>query len=200
MMNLQHSVSAWRGVLGAALFVVVFLSMAPLQAATGRDSSLEKLLARAELVVHGRFTGVSSSWRGKKIITLGNFQIEHIIKGDRQGVITVEYMGGTAMHPVLQAPVTMKASDSVSFAENEEAILILRLAHDDVYQIIGMSRGKIPVQDDANGVKHVAGFSRIHGSAATANGQQTTVSAEAMTLDEFIAFAQSLLPRRSNSQ
>jgi len=199
MMKSQHYVSVWRSIFSIILSILVFLPMTVAQAASGRDGNLEKLLARAELVVHGHFIDVSSGWQGKKIITRGSFQIEHLVKGQQQGVINVEYMGGTAMHPRLQVPVTMKASDSVSFSQGEEAVLMLRLAHDDRYQIIGMSRGKIPVQSDANGDKYVVGFSRIQGATSAANGQQTTISGEAMTLDEFIAFAQSLLARKGNN-
>lgn len=200
MTNSQHYVFIWRSIFSIVLSVFMFLPMSVSQAASGRDDSLEKLLARAELVVHGQFINVSSSWQGKKIVTQGSFQITHLVKGQRQGVINVEYMGGTAMHPLLQVPVTMKASDSVSFSQGEEAVLVLRLAHDDRYQIIGMSRGKIPVQSDANGDKYVVGFSRIQGVTSAANGQQTTISGEAMTLDEFIAFARSLLARKGNNQ
>ncbi len=165
---------------------------AQLYAGSLRENGLQSLLNTADLVVYGRFTSVTSEWRGNKIFTRGAFNIERVFKGEAVSSITIEYMGGTAVHPRLGSPVTMRSSEGISFVEGEEAVLLLNRVNDDLYQIIGMNRGKISVVTSADGAKQLQGLRRIRSSSGQDNSS-LTVDSVPMNLDDFAAYCSSLL-------
>lgn len=177
----------------AVLLVLMCMSASvTAQAGNTRDRGFEALLNSADLVVYGHFSSVTSEWRGNKIFTLGVFHIDRVYKGEHQNSVIVEYLGGTAIHPRLGAPVTMNSSESVSFKQGEEAILLLQHKSNDVYQIIGLNRGKIPVVTQADGSKQLQGFSRIQAQGSQDDASRT-IDGRPMTLNEFAGYAASFI-------
>jgi len=190
-----------RGLLSICLVTFLWVNSLNVTAGTTLDNGFDKLLVNSDLVVYGQFTKTQSVWRGNKIFTVGTFQVEQMIKGQQLASVDVEMIGGTAMHPRLNAPVTMKASDGVGFESGERAVLLLRKLQGKTYQISGMSRGKIAVYDDPDtGEIKVSGLRKIQASTSTNNGSETTLSGEAMSLAEFIKFSQGVIERQGGKQ
>jgi len=167
---------------------LVFICGCFVHAATGQKTNITKTIKSADMIVYGVFVSVNTEWRGNKIFTQGLFDIRKTIKGKDLKSIQVEYPGGTALHPVIKAPVTMKTSSSVTFAVEEELILMLRLLPNGNYQING-SKGKLSiVLNTAKNTKLVSGLKKIHASSATEGDKNITISSELMTLDEFVIY------------
>lgn len=163
------------------------------QAGTTRVGNIDKQLQAADLVVYGYFSEVRSEWRGKKIFTLGTFSVVEVIKGEPQNLVNVEYLGGTAVHPRLKTPVTMRSSEGVSFRQDDEAVLLLERGSDRQFHIIGLSHGKLQVYTDpADGVKYLKGLQRIHGQQS-AGSNQVTIDSKPMSLQEFGEYVRGIL-------
>ena len=195
IMLFSHSLLIRRLVCGGVMAVTILFSLTAV-AGTSLNRGFDKLLLSSDQVVYGQFTETQSVWKGNKIITLGHFEVEEVIKGSQQTFVEVEMMGGTALHPRLKVPVTMKASDGVNFAAGERAVLLLRNTSGKTYQIVGMNSGKMLVLDDpATGEKLVSGMKKIKASKPDANSGTTTVAAATMTLSEFIEFSRSLMAK-----
>ena len=114
-------------------------------AATRNNINLNKLLFASDIIVVGKCIEITSKWQEKKIFSTATIQVGRNIKGNVQPVIYVEYPGGTAVHPVLNAEITMNVSNGVEFAEGDEAVLILKGLSANHYRLIGGRNGKIPV-------------------------------------------------------
>ncbi len=166
----------------------IFLS--DVYAASNKDDDFNKLISRADVIVFGKCTSVTSQWRKKKIYSAATIQIENVIKGDPTPVIQVEYMGGTAMHPKLNSPVTMSVSNAVSFEIGDEAVLMLKKLTNNSFQVIGAERGKINVLTDETGEKIIQSGARKILSKPSVNGDSAVVSGKAMSLAEFKDFIQ----------
>ena len=168
-------------------------------AGTAIDKGLEKLIIESDLVVYGRFVTLRSYWKGKKIFTSGQFEVEVPVKGIQSSSIEVNVLGGTAIHPRLKFPVTMKTSDGINLTKGESVILILRKASDSTYKISGMNRGKITVYEDpVSGIKHLQGMKKIHVSELKNSAGQTTVTSKPMTLMEFISYAETIVKKQAS--
>lgn len=175
------------------------LSATSALAGSTRDLGMQALLNKADLVAYGRFSTVDSEWRGNKIFTIGTFDIARVFKGSPQDSVVIEYLGGTAVHPRLGAPVTMRSSEGISFSRDEEAVLLLRRNNDGIYQIIGLNRGKIPVITAADGEKQLQNMRRIQPSRS-AGDNAVTIGSKPMNLDEFAVYASSLIRTGSDNQ
>jgi hypothetical protein len=155
-------------------------------AATSQKTNLSKIINTADLIVHGVFSSVNSEWVGNKIITKGIFDISQSLKGIEGNSIIIKNYGGTAQHPALKVPVTMKISNGVVFSAGDERVLMLKRLSDKSYQIMG-GEGNISILKDSDGKKGVAGMRKIH-SIKDAVAKNVTISSELMTIDEFYLY------------
>ena len=188
------------GGMAAWICLLTALLLNPVEAGTTRFGGIDTLLQKADLVVHGVFSEVRSEWRGKKIYTVGRFSVTQMIKGEPRGEVEVEYLGGTAFHPRLKTPVSMRSSEGVSFEQNDEAVLLLQTDAEGRLRIFGLSQGIIRIYPDPEtGSKMLQGFRKIEVDEAAA-GSPATVGSKPMSLDEFGAYARSLLQTEAAKQ
>ena len=92
-----------------ALLLVVLASI-PARAASEREMSLEEMVGAADEVVVGEVVTTSARWEGRLIVTDAVVRVDEALKGAPTKTLTITELGGTAVHPVLGAPVTMDVS------------------------------------------------------------------------------------------
>lgn len=181
-----------RNCITAFLFICLQLMCFQTHATMGINNDFNKLISQADAVVVGKCTNVSSEWRNKKIFSKASIQIDTTIKGDLPAEISVEYMGGTAIHPVLKTPVAMKVSNGIEFSKNDEAVLLLKISTNNSYRVIGAERGKVVVINDADtGEKVIQSGARKIEAKISAEDNSTVLSSRKMKLQEFIDFIHS---------
>jgi len=107
--------------------------------------TLEELTARADFIVLGTVTNLTSQWTAdhKSIYTLVALSVEELIKGDLgNGEIVIMVPGGTA------EGVTQTMEDAASFRVSERVVVFLRQGDDATYYVIGGFQGKYTIEDD----------------------------------------------------
>lgn len=125
-------------------------------AASIKEMNLSQMSRMADSIVVGRCASVQSEWRGNKIFTRATIQIEQHIKGNGNTAIEVTSLGGTAIHPTLNVPVTMSVGGGLSFKQDEEVVLFTKRNRQGMNQVIGMSLGKFEVKtDQETGIKKI---------------------------------------------
>ena len=132
----------------ASVLIGLQMFFAQSYAATSKDNDFNKLVSKAGLIVFGKCTVVTTEWRKNKIYSIAIIRVNEVVKGSASSEIQIEYMGGTAVHPKLNAPIEMKVSNGISFTEGDEAVLMLRKLQNNRFQVTGSSRGKISVATD----------------------------------------------------
>ena len=133
------------------LFIIFIFSQALVSlvnAASVREINLSQMSTMADSIIVGRTTAVQTEWRGNKIFTKATVQIDQHIKGNGNTTIEITSLGGTAMHPTLNVPVTMSVGGGLSFRQNEEVVLFTKQSTQGLNQVIGMSLGKFEVKTD----------------------------------------------------
>lgn len=172
--------------IGAQLFLFEAI------AASSKKSDFNQLVTKSDVIVFGKCTAVESEWRKNKIYSNATIQVESEIKGSAPPIIQVEYMGGTAMHPTLNIPVTMNVSTGVDFSAGDEAVLMLQQLPGKRYRVVDIARGKIAVDTDSTtGEKIVrSGVKKIK-STPSAKDNSTVLSSKQMNLQEFTKFIHS---------
>ena len=159
-----------RAIINDILFINIIFSIllcmyaGSLNAGTSKKTDLTQIIKSSDLIAQGVFSSVIAKWKGKKIMTESVFEINKIIKGTVFSSVVVESMGGTAMHPRLNTPVTMKVTNGTKFKEGDEAILFLRKISDKHYQVTGKAQGVIPIETNPQTGKKIAGIGikKIH--------------------------------------
>lgn len=180
--------------------VSAFFLSTPLQAGTIKKHSFDDVVAKSDLAVVGRCLSVESTWVNKKIISLAKIHVDKVIKGEAGDTITIEYLGGEALHPKLNIPVAMKSTVEVEFSQGDEAVLLLNKLPSGNYSVIDMSTGKIPISTDAKtGKKYIkSGFKKI--ASKKAENGSTELKPRDMELDEFYSFFETSSKNRKVSK
>lgn len=178
----------------ALVLLFSVLLMTEINAAANQKTGIEKLIEQADVIAVGVYTDVSSAWDKKKIYTTATFNIEEVIKGSAGAVIKIKVLGGVAIHPRLNTPISMNVSNAAKFKVDSEAVVFLK-KNSDTYQLVGMSKGNVPVITDKAGNKTIgAGIKKIAASKDQNTGG-TIIHQEKMKLDQFLAYINSLLQK-----
>lgn len=178
------------------LFFSVFL-MAEINAASNQKTGFEKLIAQADVIAVGVYVDVSSAWDKKKIYTTAIFQIENVVKGSTaNNIIKIKVLGGTALHPRLDTPISMNVSSAAKFTVGSSAVVFLKKNNDSTYQVVGMSKGNVPVLIDKAGDRYMGGGLKKIAASKNENTGDTTIHQENMKLKDFVAYIDSLLQER----
>lgn len=181
-----------KGLTAYVLIFFIAFNFSELHAATGKKTDLPGIIKTADLIVMGVFSRVDVKWRSNKIFTTGVFEIKNVLKGVDVKSVLVEYVGGTAQHPVLKAPITLKVTNEAEFVPNEELVLVLKKISGNKYRIMG-SQGKFTVTlDSEKKQKTVSGIEKIHGRSAN-DENHVVMSSEPMTIDEFTQYVNGFL-------
>jgi len=107
--------------------------------------TLEELTARADLIVLGTVTDLTSQWTTdhKSIYTLATLLVEELIKGESsEGEIVIMIPGGTA------EGVTQSMENAASFRVSERAVVFLEQGGDTTFSVVGGFQGKYTIEDD----------------------------------------------------
>ncbi len=107
------------------------------------ELTLEHLVTASDLIVVGEVTDVTCSAEGG-IHTWVTLAVEHIIKGDCGQEVVIRVQGGVV------GGIVLRVEEAPEFVSGERAILFLKKYNDDpwyegsqdIYQVIGSSRGK----------------------------------------------------------
>lgn len=176
------------------LFISVQLFSLDVIAASSKKVDFSQLVKKSDVIVFGKCTAVTTEWRKAKIYSTATIQVESRIKGDVPPVIYVEYMGGTALHPSLNVPVTMNVSTGIDFVAGNEAVLILKQLQNNRYRVADVVRGKIEVVTDAEtGEKLIQSNAKKIMSTSSAKDNSTVINSKLMNLLEFTDFVHSRL-------
>jgi hypothetical protein len=187
--------SEYIGFMSRNLLIFCVVAMVPVVslAGTQQKQAFSRLVEKADAIVVGKCEKVESHWRKNKIYTSATVNVTESIEGNAPSVIQVEYLGGTAIHPKLNAPVSMKVSNGVSFVEGEHSVLFLKKDANGNYRMMGKNQGKIGI-DTEEGTSRRYIHSRIKKIHADQSGNGTAiVSAEKMELHDFLAYIRSIL-------
>jgi len=176
----------------AVLLFSVFL-MLEVNAATNQKTGFEKLIAQADVIAVGKYTDVASAWDKKKIYTTATLQVENIVKGDAGSIIKIKVLGGTAIHPRLNTPISMNVSNSAKFIVGSSAVVFLKKNNEDTYQIVGMSKGNVTVSTDEEGERYMGGGIKKIAASKNENTGNTIIHHEKMKLEQFVTYIHSLL-------
>lgn len=195
-----EAVRARGGLVRYAAFLVAAALVVPRAGwpASQRELGFEEMVGLAEDIVVGRVVSSEARWQGKLIVTVSTVDVSESLKGPPRRQIEITQLGGTAVHPVIGAPVTMTASDQVALPSGETVLLFVSTAKTGVRQLVGGAQGKFVVREEpTTGHRNVAvGPKQLKVMRA---GDQHLVAAEAMSLDTMRERIRSSLQRQRNT-
>jgi hypothetical protein len=145
--------------------------------ASQRALDLAEMVAAAHEIVIGEVVGTTSRWHRRLIVTEAIVRVDEALKGAPSGrKVKVRQLGGTAVHPVLGAPITMEVSGQARLARGERVLLFLEELRPGRRQLVGAAQGKFVIREERLpvGPKRL----RVERDRGTA-----TVGAETMTLE-----------------
>ena len=175
------------------VFCIAIMVPAASIGGTQQKQDFSRLVEMADAIVVGTCVKVESHWRKNKIYTSATLEVSDSVEGNTPSIIQVEYLGGTALHPKLNAPVSMKVSNGVSFAEGEHNVLFLKQDASGNYRLIGKNQGKIVIDTDQNsGHQYIhSGVKKIR--AEKSENNSPVIAAERMPLSDFLSYIRSIL-------
>jgi hypothetical protein len=146
-----------------------------------RELKLDDMVALSEEIVVGHVVSSEARWHGKLIVTISKIEVSESLKGQAGRQIEITQLGGTAVHPVIGAPVTMTASDQVALRSGENVLLFVSKTKSGVRQLVGGAQGKFVVREEtATGTTDLpVGPKQLK---VVREGDLHVVSAEAMPL------------------
>lgn len=170
-----------RRLLALLLLVVVAL---PARAASEREMSLEEMVGAADEVVVGEVLTTSARWEGRLIVTDAVVRVDEALKGVPTKTVTITELGGTAVHPVIGAPVTMDVSGESRLAPHERVVLFVEQRRPGRRDLVGGSQGKVVLRVDATtgATMLPVGPKRLR---VERDQGRTAIGAESTTLDAF---------------
>lgn len=137
-------------VAGLLLCGLALLLPGTARATSARELGLDEMVSAADDIVVGEVLSSEARWQGKLIVTDSVVRVDEALKGGGAATVTVTQLGGTAVHPVIGAPVTMDVSSYVGLQPGERVLLFLEQKRPGMRQIVGAEQGKFVVRDDAD--------------------------------------------------
>jgi hypothetical protein len=147
-----------------------------------RQLSVEDMADLADEVVVGRVVSSEARWQGKLIVTVSRVQVDESLKGQVTNTVEITQLGGTAVHPVIGAAVTMTASEQVTLRTGENVLLFLQKGRTGTRQVVGGPQGKFVVRTEpTTGATDLpVGPKQL---TVRRGAEEETVATEVMTLD-----------------
>jgi hypothetical protein len=173
---------AHRALAAVVLVSAGLLRAAPAFAESARVLGLDEMVGAADEIVVGQVERSETRWQGKLIVTVSTVRVDETLKGQPGSRIEVTELGGTAVHPVIGAPVTMTVSGQANLLEGENVLLFVEQKRPSLRQVVGAEQGKFVIRDNAaSGAPGVpVGPKRLR---VERRGESSTLAAEPMTLD-----------------
>lgn len=171
-----------------ALLVAVWLTVTAIAlppgvwAASQRPFTVEEMVDLSEDIVVGRVVSNAARWQGKLIVTVSTIQVNESLKGRSGNQIEITQLGGTAVHPVIGAPVTMTVSEQAALRPGEEVLLFVHTEQTGARQLVGGAQGKFVVQEEPATGKRKLPVAPKQLSVMRGRDQDT-VATENMSLD-----------------
>ena len=171
------------------LVLSVLLAALTASAAVVPRLSLERLVGRSEIIVHGRVTDSRVAWNEKRTYIWTHYRVEvaDTLKSSGAREVVVSVPGG-----ILDG-VGMQISGTTPFEEGEEVILFLYRTPVGYYRLTGWGQGKYSVLTDAaSGTKrlrtNLEGITLADPIGRMASGSRASLSSlNGASLDEFKA-------------
>lgn len=151
-MRASRLIQKFAAVLGA------LMCMGTVQAQSTSSPSARVL--SADVVAYARCETVTTEWRGGKVFSIAHYKVLDSIKGAPDESIAVSVLGGTAVHPQLNVPITTEVSHGVKVQAGEEAIIYLRSGTNRSGVLEHRLLSKDAVAANADGARHVINRSR----------------------------------------
>jgi hypothetical protein len=133
-----------RSILAAAAGLITAASV---HATTVIPPTFDQLVERAEHIIEGTVTDVSSHWVGeggqRHIVSYVTVQVDEALKGGAGTTYTLRMLGGTV------GDTTMGVSDSPTFKVGERNILFVENNGTQFIPLVGIMYGRYRVQQDA---------------------------------------------------
>jgi hypothetical protein len=140
--------SVRRGLASAGALALLLLTAAPALSTTVLRFSLDELVERADLVVHGTCSDVQGRETPDGVVTDVTIRVSRALKGDAAETLRFTTYGGAT-----ETRGTFIAG-SPQFEKGEELVVFLDRPTRVGYRLaIGMSQGKYTVHEDAAGRK-----------------------------------------------
>ncbi len=168
----------------------VAVCLAPVDGSTLQQLTLDDMIQRSTMIVHGTAQVTSAAFRGSMIYTHYSVQVSEVLKGPAVTQVDVAVPGGSSNG------VTQMFSGSPSLVNGQDYVLFLWTSKSGLTQVIGLSQGLFAVVMNSSGqptVVRAAATERMLNSF----GQPVTQSDIQMLLSVLRTQIQSVLRNRS---
>ena len=180
----------------AALVTAALLALAPghARAASQRTLGLDELITAASEIVVGEVVASEARFEGRLVVTRSTVQVEESLKGAPGARLEVTQLGGTAVHPVIGASITMDVSSYTAFRPGEKVVLFVEPRRPEGRQLVGAEQGKLLIREEtATGTRNLpVGPKRLR---LFREPGRDLVTPEVMTLDDLRARIRERLTR-----
>ena len=152
-------------------------------ASSARVLPFDDMVGLADEIVVGEVEKSEARWQGKLIFTTVTVRVDESLKGQPGARIEITQPGGTAVHPVLKAPVRMDVAGESTLQAGERVVLFVERRRPTLRLIVGGAQGRFTIREDAAapGPAVPVGPKKL---MLQREGAQATLASEAMTLDE----------------
>jgi hypothetical protein len=180
--------------LAALLTAALLTAPGRTDAASQRALGLDELITAAVEIVVGEVVESETRFEGRLVITRSTVRVEESLKGAPGARVEVTQLGGTAVHPIIGAPVTMDVSSYTAFRPGEKVVLFVEPRRPTGRQLVGAAQGKLLIREEvASGTRDVpVGPKRLR---VVREPGRDLVAPEVMTLDDLRARIRERLER-----
>jgi hypothetical protein len=164
--------------------------LAPVHGSTLQQLTLDDMIQRSTMIVHGQAQVTSAAFRGSMIYTHYSVQVSEVLKGPAVTQVDVAVPGGSSNG------ITQMFSGAPSLVNGQDYVLFLWTSKSGLTQVIGLSQGLFAVVMNSSGqptVVRAAATERMLNSF----GQPVTQSDIQMLLSVLRTQVQSVLRNRS---
>ena len=198
-----------------SLLLIIAMQNISVRAASVESMELHELVEAADQIVIGRCVAVKSRWASNKIYTDNEIEITENLKGNGIKRYTVTTLGGTAVHPKLNVPITMSVPGGVQFQLDEEVILFTKKNSVGQNQVVGLNQGKFKIKTDKEtgkktipvGIKklqHKKGVAKqaipAEPHTETEATEETVITTREVELSEFIIEIKQHVDKQNNNK
>ena len=148
--NMKTRALFFRNFLSGLLILLFIIVSSPCAfTASVETMGLTELVNASDRIVVGKCASSHCEWLGNKIVTKTVIAVGEHLKGNRESSYTVTTLGGTAVHPTLNAPITMTVPGGLAFRPDEDVVLFTKKNHLGQNQVVGLTQGKFVIKTDS---------------------------------------------------
>jgi hypothetical protein len=131
-----------RGTLAALSALFCFLSPVPALASSTVSLTLPELARQSSAIVHGTVLSTTSHWNEDHslIVTEARVRVSETLRGRPEPEVTVVEPGGRV------GKLRVDVDGAAALVQGEEAVLFLARGSRGAWQIVGLERGRYPVE------------------------------------------------------